>query len=94
MVAGLTPGEGLSELNRRVVEGVAGTLNAVDESEGGRGLYRWIRDSLTLATADALYGVESPLNKDRGLIDALWYVVCYSPMHEPYTPNFLTSHVL
>ena len=73
MVESLSPGTGLSELNRGVLEKVAESLNVIRDGERF-GLYRWIRDVLTLATADALYGAHNPLNDDLSLIDALWYV--------------------
>lgn len=72
MVESLSPGTGLSELNKGVLEKVAGFLNVIDGDGETFGLYRWIRDVLTLATADALYGSKSPLNSDSSLIDALW----------------------
>lgn len=72
MVECLSPGTGLSELNKGVLEKVAGFLNVIDGDGETFGLYRWIRDVLTLATADALYGPKSPLNSDSSLIDGLW----------------------
>lgn len=72
MVECLSPGTGLSELNKGVLEKVAGFLNVIDGDGETLGLYRWIRDVLTLATADALYGPKSPLNDDSSLIDGLW----------------------
>tara|TARA_R110002060_G_scaffold42085_2_gene53590 strand:+ start:3386 stop:3718 length:333 start_codon:yes stop_codon:yes gene_type:complete len=74
MVESLSPGTGLSELNQGVLEKVAASLNIINEDGETFGLYRWVRDVLTLATADALYGPESPLNTDHSLIDCLWYV--------------------
>ncbi|PVH85028.1 cytochrome P450 [Cadophora sp. DSE1049] len=72
MVESLSPGTGLSELNQGVLEKVAASLNVINEDGETFGLYRWVRDVLTLATADALYGSESPLNTDHSLIDCLW----------------------
>ncbi|KAF6835514.1 hypothetical protein CMUS01_05738 [Colletotrichum musicola] len=34
--------------------------------------FLWIRDLITMATADALYGHENPLKKDPSLLDELW----------------------
>lgn len=81
MVESLSPGTGLSELSRGVLEKVAASLNVIDESGEKLGLYRWIRDVLTLATADALYGPGSPLNGDHSLIDCLWYVISTFPRY-------------
>lgn len=32
----------------------------------------WVRDLITIATADALYGPENPLKKDPSLLNELW----------------------
>ncbi|CZT49275.1 related to cytochrome P450 8B1 [Rhynchosporium secalis] len=72
MVESLAPGLGLSELNRGVLERVAASLNAVNREGETGGLYRWVRDVLTLATADVLYGPQSPVNNDHSLVDNLW----------------------
>jgi len=74
MVETLSPGAGLSELNTGVVNKLADFLNAISEDGEKFGLYRWIRDGLTLATSDALYGPHDPVNADHRLIDSLWYV--------------------
>ncbi len=74
MVEALTPGRGLSELNNGVLEKVVESLNAIGGNGADFSLYRWTRDVLTMATADALYGPKSPLNSDSTLVDALWYV--------------------
>ncbi|KAL2074507.1 hypothetical protein VTL71DRAFT_8285 [Oculimacula yallundae] len=72
MVESLSPGVGLSELNQGVLERVAASINDIGQHGKTIGIYRWIRDVLTLATADMLYGPESPLNDDHSLIDSLW----------------------
>ncbi|CAL3964967.1 unnamed protein product [Diplocarpon coronariae] len=72
MVESLSPGAGLDELNRGVLKRVAASLNTISGTGEVFSLYRWIRDILTLATAETLYGPQSPLSDDRGLIDCLW----------------------
>jgi hypothetical protein len=72
MLEALSPGTGLSELNKGVLDKVAEHLNVIDGGEKKVGLYRWVRDVLTLATADALYGPHDPMNADHSLIDNLW----------------------
>jgi hypothetical protein len=72
MIEALSPGTGLSELNKGVLDKVAEHLNVIDGEEKKVGLYRWVRDVLTLATADALYGSHDPMNADYSLIDNLW----------------------
>ncbi|KUJ21128.1 cytochrome P450 [Mollisia scopiformis] len=92
MVESLSPGTGLSELNKGVLEKVAGFLNVIDGDGETFGLYRWIRDVLTLATADALYGSASPLNSDHSLIDALWdFEENMTLLMLNFLPTFLAS---
>ena len=35
-------------------------------------LYLWIRELLTVATSDGVYGNDNPIRKNPSLIDALW----------------------
>ncbi|KAG4442622.1 hypothetical protein IFR05_001878 [Cadophora sp. M221] len=52
-----------------VLEKVAVSLNVINGDVEVFGLCRWVRDVLTLATTDALYGPQSPLIADHSLID-------------------------
>lgn len=73
MVETLSPGPALMELKTAVLDRVAGSLNGMGDS-GKFGMYRWMRDVLTIASAEAIYGPENPFSNDLSLVDALWYV--------------------
>ena len=36
-------------------------------------VYLWVRDLMTMATCEALYGSENPMKKQPSLLDDLWY---------------------
>lgn len=72
MYEALAPGPSLLDMNARVLSSAARFLNTIDAEEQPRSLYRWMRDSLTLATADAIYGRQNPVEDDPKLIDNLW----------------------
>lgn len=38
------------------------------------GLFKWVKDLYTFASAEALFGSENPISWDRGMIPHLWYV--------------------
>jgi hypothetical protein len=75
MVDSLSPGPCLKELTSKVLDGVAGSLNDFHNDGQVFGLYRWMRDTITEASADAIYGPNSPFSGNQELIDDLWYVV-------------------
>lgn len=70
MVETFSPGPALRELESGVLDGVAGSLNNMGASEKV-GLYRWMRDILTVSSAEAIYGPENPFSSDPKLVDAL-----------------------
>jgi len=74
MVATLSPGPALLELRTAVLDRVAGSVNGIGDGEKF-GMYRWMRDILTIASAEAIYGPENPFSNDPALVNALWYVV-------------------
>ncbi|KAM0132896.1 hypothetical protein ACHAP3_006185 [Botrytis cinerea] len=60
MVEYLGPGGSLLELNKGVLGSVADILNKLDQNSEKVSLYRWMRDTLTLATSASLYGPHDP----------------------------------
>jgi len=69
----MLPGPALLEMNGHALSTEARLLNNSDFGiEKSIGLYRWIRDCVTLAAADALYGPNNPVNENPKLIDMLW----------------------
>ncbi len=72
MYEALAPGPSLLDMNSRVLSSAARFLNEIGVEEQPKSLFRWTRDSLTLATADAVYGRHNPVEDDPKLIDSLW----------------------
>jgi hypothetical protein len=72
MIESLSPGPCLQELTSKVLEGVAGSLNDMGDEGPAFGLYRWMRDTITKASADAIYGPKNPFSRNQELIDDLW----------------------
>ncbi|CAG8980422.1 hypothetical protein HYALB_00003987 [Hymenoscyphus albidus] len=73
MVDTLSPGPALRSLNRAVLDRVAGSLNDIDSTEGKFGLYRWMRDIITHASAEAIYGPNNPFSGNPKLVEDLWH---------------------
>lgn len=73
MRAALTPGPELDEMNRVMIQNVAASLD--DLSTTGKpvkkGLARWLRSAITIATTNAVYGPQNPY-KDQSVQDAFW----------------------
>jgi hypothetical protein len=74
MVESLSPGPGLLDLNGAVLGRVAGSLNDIDSNGERFGLYKWMRDIITIASAEAIYGEKNPFSNSPDLVDCLWYV--------------------
>ncbi|TGO07540.1 hypothetical protein BTUL_0267g00080 [Botrytis tulipae] len=72
MVEYLGPSGSLLELNKGVLGAVADILNNLDQNSGKVSLYKWMRDTLTLATSASLYGPHDPVSANHSLIDSLW----------------------
>lgn len=69
----MLPGPALLEMNSRALSTGARLFNSIGNGVEKRiGLYRWIRDCVTLASADALYSHDNPVNDNPKLIDMLW----------------------
>lgn len=64
----LKPGGGLDGLNRVMIQAVAEALDSLDEWVGREGkrtvmLNDWVREAITKATTDSVYGPENPFRK-------------------------------
>jgi hypothetical protein len=66
-------GQNLLRMNVKALAYIAETLNGI-EGEGMRvsNLYTWLRDFMTMATAEGIFGSQNPVMEDPSLIDALW----------------------
>lgn len=72
MVQAMAPGQSLLEMNSRVLTAMARYLDEIGMEKKSKSLYRWTRDVLTIATAEALYGTKNPISDNNKLIDCLW----------------------
>lgn len=71
MVEHMGAGGSLLELNKGVLGAVAESLNELGQNSGKVSLYKWMRDTLTLATSVSLCGPQDPVSADHRLIDYL-----------------------
>jgi hypothetical protein len=72
MFEAMAPGASLLEMNSRVLATMAQYLDQIGNDEQPMNLYQWVRDVLTIATADALYGPKNPVSDNKKLVDYLW----------------------
>lgn len=75
----LKPGGGLDGLNRVMIYVVAEALDSLGKEVGRERkrtvmLNEWIREVITEATTDSVYGPENPFRK-AGIREAFWYVL-------------------
>ena len=62
----------LDVMNRELVRQLSNLMDiAVTGSDGPIGLFRWIRDIVTTASTNAVYGPENPFLRN-GVADGLW----------------------
>jgi hypothetical protein len=73
MYQAMAPGQSLLEMNSRVLNTMARYLDQIGTDKKTQSLYQWVKDMITLATADALYGAKNPISDDKKLIDCLWW---------------------
>ena len=65
--------EHLHKMNAAALRYIAQRLNAVTASGTEiPNVYMWMRDLMTLATTEALYGAKNPIRGRPDLIDDLW----------------------
>lgn len=65
-------GESLHKTNIAALGGIAASINGIEKCFAPDSLFLWLRDTLTLATSDALFGSRNPLKTNTSLIDSLW----------------------
>lgn len=74
MRAALTPGPALDNMNRVMVENIMESLESLRPHKGTTSTINfaeWLRDSITLATTNSVYGPHNPF-KDKAIADAYW----------------------
>lgn len=74
MRAALQPGTALDEMNRLMIQSVATSLDKLTAKESKCvkiKLSSWLRDSITAATTDSVYGPQNPF-KAQEIVEAFW----------------------
>ena len=74
MRAALSAGPGLDEMNRVMIQNIALSLDSLQPSSGSSTkieLANWLRQSVTAATTNSVYGPQNPF-KDLDVADAFW----------------------
>ena len=67
-------GEHIHRMNANALNYIAKDINGIKKGskmEHGN-VWLWLRDVVTMATSEALYGPENPLRKDPSLLEDLW----------------------
>jgi hypothetical protein len=62
----------LGKMNASALQRVANTVNEIGTTFETESLYLWLRNMMTVATSDALFGSRNPLRRDQSLVDAIW----------------------
>ena len=75
MRSALKPGTALDSMNRLMIQSVAASLDSLAAKDGKSikiSLSSWLRDSITTATTDSVYGPQNPF-RAREVVDAFWF---------------------
>jgi hypothetical protein len=76
MRTALKPGALLDDMNRIMIQEIATSLDTLQPAKGKTiklGMYKWLRDNITMATTRSVYGPLNPY-EDKAIVDAFWYV--------------------
>ncbi|KUJ10373.1 cytochrome P450 [Mollisia scopiformis] len=65
-------GQYLHKMNADALNGVAVSINGLGKTFETESLFYWLRKTMTVATADALFGSHNPVKSDSDLVQALW----------------------
>lgn len=68
----LAPGPGVNQPGQICSDVVAEAVNAFGVDWTTKDLFLWLRDVITLGTANGLYGSKSPTAVDKSLIQDIW----------------------
>ena len=74
MRAALSPGPGLDDMNRVMIQNIAASLDSLKPASGSHtkiGLAKWLRHTVTEATTNSVYGPQNPF-KDVEVAEAFW----------------------
>ncbi|KAJ4127784.1 hypothetical protein NW768_008057 [Fusarium equiseti] len=67
-------GEHIHRMNANALNYIAKDVNSIKKGSalGHGNVWLWLRDVVTMATSEALYGPENPLREDPSLLEDLW----------------------
>ena len=74
MRAALSPGPGLDDMNRVMIQNIAASLDSLKSASGSCtkiGLAKWLRRTVTEATTNSVYGPQNPF-KELEVAEAFW----------------------
>jgi hypothetical protein len=91
MYDGLASPQALMDMERDSLRTIATYFNGIGTDGLETRWYRWLRDTVSHAAADAMYGPNNPVTHDSSLIDAVWYVKPYSFQNSPYQTYYYVS---
>jgi len=72
MYDGLASPQALVDMERDSFKTIAMYFNQIGTDGIEVKWYRWLRDTISRAAADAMYGPDNPVAYDSSLIDAVW----------------------
>jgi hypothetical protein len=64
-------GEGLNDMNERMIGYLVASIDKLSQETEELDIYRWIRNAVTVATTDAVYGSRNPY-KDPKVEQGIW----------------------
>ncbi len=67
----MTPGPNIQSMNANMLKTIAREMNDIQDDFKSN-FYVWLRNSFTLATANAIFGSNNPWAKNPSLIDSFW----------------------
>lgn len=67
----MAPGKALIQMDTRALDRFATSLHIIDTVDQPLNLFNWIRDNMTLAAAEALYGPVNPFSENHSFIEGL-----------------------
>ena len=78
MRTALKPGAGLDDMNRLMIQSIEASLENNLTSEASQTvrlqLAGWLRESVTAATTNSVYGPQNPF-KEKDVVNAFWYFI-------------------
>lgn len=72
MYDGLASPQALIDMERDSFRTIATYFNGIGTDGLETKWYRWLRDTISITAANAMYGPDNPVAHDASLIDAIW----------------------